>query len=200
MKEDSRWNHGLVFKRLYVGIDPGETGACVGITEDLDVAICEDIQANIPWVWDFANRLKGYALDRECQMLITLEKPFFPKPRMLPIDYLCDACKHKNRVWRPQHNSPKSTAQQWMNFNTIETALHCAGLDVTVRAPNEWMKPVLKSVPKEDDSKGTMLKRVRELWNHEDFYQGPRGGVRQDRCDAACIALYYHPITRNSLF
>jgi len=200
MKEDSRWLFEAKFNRLYVGIDPGETGACVGITEDLEVVICEDLQTGIPAVWDFVKRLREYALDRGCHMLITLEQPFFPKARMLPLDFKCDACETMNRVWRPQHNSPKSTAQQWMNYRTIEVALFCAGLDVTVRSPKEWMKPVLKSVPKEDDSKGTILRRVRELWNHDDFYTGPRGGVRQDRCDAACIALYYHPVTRSSLF
>lgn len=187
-----------ILKGYSLGIDPGKKGCFFVIanasgepvfccdmpiikTGDKELVDVDMIATIVKYIY---NKCVG-------RVTATLEVPIIPKPRMTPV--VCKKCKETN--FRPQHNAPKATAEQWVGYAYIDIVMRYSRIPTKRRLPSSWEPVVTKGVTGAGDSKFKIELASNEIFGNLPVFHGPRGGDKQDRRDAAMLA-HYNRMTR----
>lgn len=192
----------FAIKDLYVGIDPGKEGAWFGYADSHKPVFCCDVPkltvvkkkargsgTTERKIYDRRRILRACqllkALSVQCNLHLMMETPIFPAPRKLPI---CCSCGQKH--WTVQHNSPQSTAEQWGGWFILDAFLYASGVTYKSRTPVAWQKLVFgATAANTPEAKDKARQLAIETFGDGSFFYGTRGGMRQDRFDAAAISI-----------
>ena len=123
---------------------------------------------------------------------ICIEEPIFKPNKMMP--HTCKQCGDKQ--WAPKFDTPRTIASQWAGFVLWEGIIvglqhFLPSISYTTVKPSVWHAELFgkSSTTKQAkvDPKTLSYNHSTSQWPAEQW-GGPRGGIRPDRHDAACIA------------
>jgi len=146
---------------LAVGIDPGKSGALCALDENMDPEFHE-----CPGPHSMAGIVRGLLLRSSPPVAFYLEK-----------------------VHAMPRQGVTSMFNFGMNFGQWQGVLAMTGVPVVLVTPAEWQRGL---VFKSDGAspKARALAAARRLFPNCDHFNGPRGGVKDGRVDAALLAYY----------
>jgi hypothetical protein len=161
-------------KHLVVGIDPGKKGALVALHAET---------GQIVGAFDTPTEERNYD---EMGMVKILEdaKPriqlaVLERPVLVPLKII------GGKV--PSWNSPRSIAAQWEGYALWRGILLGLKIPFVEVTPKQWQKDPFSTLGKEGKKRSYIYASRR--WP-DGPWRGSQGGIREDRCDAALIALY----------
>jgi len=154
-----------------IGIDPGKKGAIA----------CLDHGGGLCWVKDTP--------------LIGAKRPEYDGALMREILLSPEALSEEVRVYIERQasmpdQSSTSTFSQGEGFGLWKGLLLALQIPFEIVRSQEWTKAIYKGMPRGLGKRRGVL-AVQQMWPKQvQLFRGPRGGERDDRCDAALIAEY----------
>ena len=120
------------------------------------------------------------------QMDIVVEEPITKPLRMMPRE-----CKCGEKMWLQQYDKPSVIATQFAGYSLwvgmiamLQSRIGSVGL--TMLKPSVWHKELFGTMTNVDP-KTQAAEYASRNWPGGPW-RGPRGGLKQDRCDAVCLA------------
>ena len=146
---------------IYLGIDPGATGAIAGIDENEVAIVLDDCP---PTIHDIASLMK------------TIAKGYKPKAIIEKV----------NAFYK---SSAKSAFTFGGNFSAWQMALSCYSIPYEFITPRQWQKAMFDSAKQLDDTKKQSYERASRLFPNLEL-KTKRGKILDGRCDALLLAEY----------
>jgi crossover junction endodeoxyribonuclease RuvC len=169
---------------LYLGIDPGKSGAVALITREQEILLLQDwpdgevAASKIIWdCWDIAD-MQNEDLYGTPKILGAIEaqaaRPAFGGP-------ICGSCKRPLNAMQ----GIVSTFTFGTNYGIWKGILAACGIPFLEPRPSEWMKGLFKKV----DGKEANMATASRIFPDAKIY-GPKGGKKDGRADALLIAYW----------
>lgn len=149
-------------KKVYIGIDPGATGAVAIIDENIAIIDCP------PTIAEMANIIRSLNPNIHTNPKAIIEKvnPFYK-------------------------SSAKSAFTFGGNFFAWQAILACFLIPYDFVAPRKWQGVMFDSAKKLDDTKQQSFERATRLFPNLGIeLRTPRGKILDGRCDALLLSLY----------
>jgi len=155
-----------MMEKLYVGIDPGATGALAGISSDGAVYVFDCPET----IHEMAAMVKNLSEGYSVQVIIEKVNPFYK-------------------------SSAKSAFTFGGNFSAWQMALACFQIPYEFVTPRKWQNFIYDSAKKLDDPKKQSYERANRLYPDMEL-KTKRGKILDGRCDALLIAEYCKRINK----
>jgi len=163
---------------LYLGIDPGKSGAIALITKEQEILLLQDwpdgeVEASkIIWdCWDIADKM-GEKISGAIEAQAA--RPAFGGP-------ICHTCKRPLNAMQ----GIVSTFTFGTNYGIWKGILAACAIPFLEPRPSEWMKGLFKKA----DGKEANMATASRIFPNAKIY-GPKGGKKDGRADALLIAYW----------
>jgi len=163
---------------LFMGIDPGQTGAIALIDKKQEVYLLRDYPGDEVAAAEIVSEIIGrFGMEYRSRLFAALEKVHAMGMPGKP----CPVCKR-----RPAQGVT-STFKFGMNFGIWKGILAAFSIPFILPAPQTWQKGI---IAKAQDKSPAVAAAARMFPSIKTQLYGPRGGKKDGRADALLIADY----------
>jgi len=153
---------------IFIGIDPGKTGAIAVIDFDLNILDVKDWPGNELLCAELIRDYCSWWNTGEFKIFAALEK-----------------------VHAMPHQGVTSMFTFGENYGMWKMVLAANGISYLNPTPQAWMKGLVVKKKYNGDAKKAHLAIVCQIFpDDRAYFSGPRGGIKTDRCAAAMIAYW----------